>query len=77
MDFFRFSRKLIVKSGCKKAGINQDVDFPNRGCLFDSLAAFASEDESAAVAADFFVGVEDFVDATVSSAILERVKKGH
>ena len=46
------------------------------GAFLNSLAAFASEDESAAVTAGFLVSIEDFVDAAVSFAILERVKKG-
>jgi len=43
--------------------------------FFNFLAAFASEDESAAVAAGFLSGVEDFVDAAVSFAILVMVRE--
>lgn len=51
------------------------MDFTKTWVFYNSLAAFASEDKSAIVAAGLLGGVKNLVDAAVSLAVLVVVRE--
>lgn len=79
----RFSRKFFVVKKVENLFIKKEKwykssrgFYQNAGVfLFNFLAAVASEDESAVVAARLLGSIEHFVDAAVSLAVLVVVRE--